>query len=90
MQAQEGNKLSDKYYADMKDAALGGFVGFGAYGNGTAFTNLSLTALDEFGNEVSFNTAEKGMSPEPEPDTYKGWQPTDKQSEFVWGSEYIY
>lgn len=90
MQAQEGNKLSDKYYADMKDAALGGFVGFGAYGNGAAFTNLSLTALDEFGNEVSFNTAEKGMSPEPEPDTYKGWQPTDKQSEFVWGSEYIH
>ena len=57
MQAQEGSKLSDKYYANMKDVALGGFVGFGAYGNGTAFTNLSLTALDEFGNEVNFKTA---------------------------------
>lgn len=79
---------SDIYYAELDDIAIGGFVGFGSCGNGVSFDNLTLTALDEFGNPTSLETAEKGAI-ESIPDNYKGWQPTKEEAAFDWGPDYI-
>lgn len=81
---------SDKYYADLDDAILGGFIGFGACGNYVTYDNLTLTALDEFGEPMSLADAEKGFAPEPVPDTYAGWQPLEMDWAFDWKSLYIF
>ena len=81
---------SDIYYAELDDAILGGFSGFGACGNYVTYDNLKITALDEFGEPMSLADAEKGFAPEPVPDTYAGWQPFETDWAFDWKSPYMF
>lgn len=81
---------SDIYYAELDDAILGGLIGFGACGNYVTYDNLTLTALDEFGEPMSLADAEKGFAPEPVPDTYTGWQPFETDWAFDWKPPYFY
>lgn len=77
------------YYSYVTDEAFGGYTGFGSQGQYCLFDNFQLTALNEFGEPMSIADAEKGFAPETPVDTYKGWNPTADQLEFVWGKDYI-
>ena len=81
---------SDIYYAELDDAILGGFTGFAACGNYVTYDNLKITALDEFGEPTSLANAEKGFAPDPAPDTYTGWQPSNTDWLFNWRSPYTF
>ncbi len=81
---------SDIYYAELDDAILGGFSGFGACGNYVTYDNLKITALDEFGEPMSLADAEKGFAPEPTPDTYAGWLPFETDWAFDWKTPYTF
>lgn len=75
---------SDIFYAEIDDEALGGLVGFASSGNGVAYDNFTLTALDENGNEVSFEKAEHGFAPDFKTDNYTGWDSAKRPWTYNW------
>jgi len=79
---------SDTFYVGPLDAAWGGLVGFGANGNGSTYDNFQITALDENGEEIPLEDAQRGWAPEQKKSNYDGWQPTKEEWEFVWGDKY--
>ncbi len=60
-----------------------GYIGLAVSNSVKAISSISVTELDKDGNPIDFGSNVVNFD-----DTYEGWQPTDEDAAFEWGTEY--